>query len=64
METTHTSVEAGSTVTADDSKAAHDKLMEMAKKQHALAPTLSVQQWFERLFADPTNAKLAAAAHL
>jgi hypothetical protein len=58
-----TSVEVGSTVTADDSKAAYDKLMEMAEKQRALAPTLTIQQLFARVFADPANAKLANAAH-
>jgi hypothetical protein len=57
------SVGVGSTVTADDSKKAYDQLMAMAEKQHATSPTLSIQQLFARVFADPANAKLAAAAH-
>ena len=55
--------EVGSTVTADDSKKAYDQLMAMAEKQHALAPTKTIQQLFAAVFADPANAKLAAAAH-
>jgi hypothetical protein len=57
------SVEVGSTVTADDSKKAYEQLMAMAEKQHALSPTLTIQQLFARVFADPANAKLAAMAH-
>jgi hypothetical protein len=57
------SVEVGSTATSDDSKKAYEQLMAMAEKQHALAPTLTIQQLFAAVFADPANAKLAAAAH-
>jgi hypothetical protein len=56
-----TSVEVGSTVTADDSKAAYDKLMALAEKQRALAPWLSAAQAFARVFEQ--NPELAGRAH-
>jgi hypothetical protein len=57
------STEVGSTITADDSKKAYEQLMALAEKQHALSPTLTIEQLFARVFADPANAKLANAAH-
>ncbi len=63
METVPTSTEVGATDVEDDSAEAYDKLVEMAEEQRRRAPTLTVAQAFARVFADPANAKLAAAAH-
>jgi hypothetical protein len=57
------SQEVGDTNVTDDSSKAYDALMEMAEKQHRLSPTLTIAQLFARVFADPANSKLAAAAH-
>jgi hypothetical protein len=56
-------VEIGSTVTEDDSRAAYEALQAMAEKLRASAPYLSVSQAFARVFEDQKNAELAAKAH-
>jgi hypothetical protein len=56
-----TSVEVGSSATEDDSKAAYDKLTEMAEAQREKAPWLSAAQCFARVFEQ--NPELAAKAH-
>jgi hypothetical protein len=63
MDTTPVSTEVGSTETSDDSAAALRQLNELAEKQRALAPTLTIQQAFARVFENPDNRALAARAH-
>jgi hypothetical protein len=51
------------TSVADSSAKAMAKLNEMAEEQRKRSPTLTVAQAFARVFEDPANKSLAAAAH-
>ena len=56
-------VQAGPTVSAEDSEEAYRQLMEMAERLAAQGKYRSVSQAFAAVFSDQRNAELAARAH-
>jgi hypothetical protein len=57
------STETSSTLVSDDSKKAADQLKALVEEQRAKAPTLTISELYERVYADPANRKLTARAH-
>jgi hypothetical protein len=57
------SVEVGNTSVTDDSYKAADELKALVAAQRAKAPTLTVEQLWNAVYADPANRTITARAH-
>jgi hypothetical protein len=57
------STEVGSTLTSDDSYKAADQIKALVEAQRAKAPTLTTEQLYDAVYADPANRTITARAH-